>query len=94
MSWFGGSRRPTAPRPESPKGDGPRPHLAVSASRLAHQLLDTLDDHLVPTRRLADEQTWIGPAARALQDDLRVLERRLQQLADDWLALGRQASEP
>ena len=66
----------------------------MSASRLAQQLLDTLADHLAPTRRLADEHTWTGPAAQALQDDLRVLEGLLQQLADDWSALSRQVPEP
>lgn len=66
----------------------------MSVSFLARHLLDVVDDHLTTTRRLADEDTWIGPAAQALRDDLRTLHHRLHRLAEDWLALGRQFAEP
>lgn len=65
----------------------------MSAAVLARQLLEVLDDHLVPARRLADADTWVGPAARDLYDDLHSLHRCLQDVAEAWMALGHESLE-
>lgn len=93
MWWFDISPPQITPRPDSPNRDPCRSHQHVSATLLARQLLDVLDDHLVPTRRLADEDTWIGPAARILRDDLHSLHRRLHVVVEDWLALDHPFAE-
>lgn len=51
------------------------------------ELDEVVDDHLASVQRLAGEDTWTGPSARALQEDLQRLRHRLRRLADDWHAL-------
>lgn len=50
---------------------------------LAARLDDLIDGPLATCRRLCGEETWLGPSARALDDDLHAMYRRLQVAVDD-----------
>lgn len=58
-----------------------RPQCQVR--NLAARLDDLIDGPLAVSRRLCGEETWCGPTARALDDDLHAMYRRLQVAADD-----------
>lgn len=50
---------------------------------LAARLDELIDGPLTTGRRLCGEETWLGPTARALDDDLRAMHRRLLDAAED-----------
>lgn len=50
---------------------------------LAARLDDLIDGPLITGRRLSGEETWLGPTARALEDDLYAMHRRLLNAAED-----------
>jgi len=50
---------------------------------LAARLDDLIDGPLTTSRRLCGAETWLGPTARALEDDLHAMSRRLQVAVED-----------
>lgn len=50
---------------------------------LAARLDDLIDGPLTICRRLGGEETWTGPTARAVEDDLSAMRHRLAGMAED-----------
>ena len=61
-----------------------RPWLPQCQVRdLAARLDDLIDGTLTTCRRLCGQETWLGPTARALEDDLHAMHHRLLTAAED-----------